>query len=137
MNSALIPQQQTRPAAADYSAALPSWINYLIAAYPTANLASRTFAVLEDAFRDEAPATMTAAARLAVRDQKFFPSVHELGGYVRRVSEDADVVKLPPMEYYRRVSQLWPTCPDCGERVAPEWNSCPACVDLAAMQVQL
>lgn len=125
------------PAAAepDYSSALPPWLNYLVAAFPTANLATFTFAVMEDAFKDESPAIMKAATRAAALDKKFFPTVGELNYYVRKEREkgEGEQWKLPPVDYYRRMSAMWPVCPDCGERVNPEWVNCPACIDMAAM----
>lgn len=136
---------QTRPAikpassapssAATWLDGLPPWLNYLVAAYPAAKLADNTFAVYEDAFGDEDPGVMRAAARAAVRDSRFFPTVHELDRCVRREHErgEQESFTIPGHLHYRRQSALWPTCPACGERVNPEWDNCPACADLARM----
>ena len=123
------------PTAANaYSDVLPRWLNYLIGAFPTANLSANTFPVFEDAFSDVDPATMFAAARAAVKDLRFFPTVHELGVYVRKQAPAGGQWLLPPIIHYRRNSQVWPVCPRCGERVNPDWDNCPACADLARME---
>lgn len=123
------------PAASLYADVLPPWLNYLVAAYPTAKLAANTLPVFEDAFGDEDPAVMRSAARAAVREYNFFPTVHELARCVRNEHErgEQESFIVPAHLHYRRQSALWPACPDCGERVNPEWDSCPACDDLARM----
>lgn len=126
----------TAPSSATaYLDGLPPWLNYLVAAYPAAKLADNTFAVYEDAFGDEEPVIMRAAVRAAVRDIRFFPTVSELTRYVRkeREGEDQASYTIPGHLHYRRISALWPACPECGERVNPEWDDCPACADLARM----
>lgn len=139
MTQALLAKQATTPAVAPaeaYADALPPWLNYLIAAYPTAKLAANTFAVLEDAFSDEDPAVLRDAVRRAVKESRFFPSAAELAVHVRRESERAAVAQyhIPDYLHYRRVSQFWPTCPNCGERINPDWSICPACADLDRME---
>ncbi len=135
MNQVAIASARPPMAADDYGDFLPSWLKYLVAAYPTANVAAGTFAVLEDAFRDETPDVLKLAARACVMEKKFFPTVHEMNYYVRKEHErgDTEQWQLPPHVHYRRMSIHWPVCPDCGERVNPEWVACPACIDLAAM----
>lgn len=127
------------PANPGYIDGLPNWLNYLIAAFPAARLSVNTFAVMEAAFLDEDPAVMRAAAHLAANEQRFFPSVYELRGYVRRESErlEIDQYRVPDYIHYRRRSAMWPICPVCGERVNPAWDTCPACQDLARMENQL
>ena len=126
------------PAKPGYIDGLPNWLNYLIATFPAARLSENTFAVMEDAFLDEDPAVMRAAARLAVNEQRFFPSVYELRGYVRREAErlEIDQYRIPDYIHYRRISARWLTCPVCGERINPTWDVCPACQDLARMENQ-
>ena len=121
--------------APDYQDMLPPWLNYLIAAYPTAKLASRTLPVFEDAFSDEEPDVMREAVRAAVNDLRFFPTVYELRQYVRAANERRDDGnwKLPPHLFYRWASRNWPVCEQCGERV-PDPANCPACADLARSQ---
>jgi len=132
---AVQPQPYTVPPD-DYADVLPGWLNYLIAAYPAAKLAAKTFAVFEDAFGEIDPAIMRQAARAAVLGQKFFPSVHELNAYVQQLlaGDLAEQWLLPPHLHHRRMSQNWPTCPACGERLNPAWPTCPACADLARIK---
>jgi hypothetical protein len=136
--NSLVTQNDLAPMSA-YMDMLPQWLNYLVAAFPQSKLAANTFAVYEDAFGAEEPETMREAARAAVEDLRFFPTVNELRVYVRRTHEraPAEQHKLPPHIFYRRRSRSWPTCPDCGERVSPEWDTCPACVDMERMAVAL
>lgn len=118
-----------------YADALPPWLQYLVAAFPTSKLAARTFVVMEDAFREEPPAILQAAARRATEEKNYFPTVYEMKHYVRKEHEkgEGEQWRLPPIEYYRRMTAMWPVCPDCGEKVKPGWDSCPACADMARM----
>ncbi len=128
-----LPAVHQPPAVDAYADVLPAWLNYLIAAFPTARLAENTFAVYEDVFSNEDPAVMRQAARAAVRASVFFPSVRELAAHVRRQREQRSEWDGAEHLRHRRESQTWPTCPVCGEHVRPDWATCPACADLARM----
>lgn len=136
MNQLAVANTSPTSEADDYNDYLPSWLRYLVAAYPAANVAVGTFAVFEDAFNGVTSPVMTAAVRAAVSELRFFPTVSELRHYVKKQQyrAEAEEARTPDYIQYRKMSSQWPTCPDCGERVDPEWVNCPACIDLAIME---
>jgi hypothetical protein len=112
---------------------LPAWLNYLVAAYPTANIAKMTLAVLEDQFKDIDPAAMMQAARAHVKASKWFPTAQELAAFVESDADDDEqwLIGWDTAEVlrYKRAAATWATCPNCEERT-PDLNNCPFCADM-------
>jgi hypothetical protein len=61
---------------------LPSWLQYLVAAYPTTKLVKKTFAMMEDQFQDVDGKTMDAAVRRHVARSEWWPKASELRAIV-------------------------------------------------------
>jgi hypothetical protein len=78
------------------NAHLPTWLQYLAAAYPQAKVSPMTYAVIEDQFSDIAPETMMSAIRAYVRnpDNKFWPSIAELRVSVKAAVDEAELTQI-------------------------------------------
>lgn len=68
-------------------AALPVWLQYLIAAYPAAQVLSMTYLVYEEQFADVDADTMMLAVKAAVRQHKYstFPAVADIRQQVEAI----------------------------------------------------
>ena len=74
---------------------LPTWLQYLVAAYPQAKVSPMTYAVFEDQFSDIAPETMMSAIRAYVRNgNKFWPSIAELRPCVQAAVDEAEIAQI-------------------------------------------
>lgn len=71
--------------------ALPSWLRYLAAAYPAAQVSPTTFLVYEDQFAEVDTAVMMTAVKAAVKAHRYntFPAVPEIWREVTRINERA------------------------------------------------
>lgn len=81
-----------RPAPAGISQALnalPAWLQYLIAAYPAAQVAGLTYLVYEEQFADVDADTMLTAVKATVRQHKYntFPAVADIRQQVEAIGE--------------------------------------------------
>lgn len=81
----------------DPLATLPSWLRYLVGAFPNAKVASTTFAVYEDQFSDVDQALMLGAIRQAIKGYRFanFPTIAELRQVVSGLEYEEAVAKRP------------------------------------------
>lgn len=82
---------------ADPLAVLPSWLRYLVGAFPAAKVASTTYPVYEDQFSDTDPALMLQAIRQAIKGHRFtnFPTIAELRRVVDGLEYEAAVTNRP------------------------------------------
>jgi hypothetical protein len=92
----------------DYTAFLPSWIQYLIAAYPQANISPKTYAVLEEQLQDVDEETLNRAVRRHVARSVFWPAAAEL----RTVIQALPPEQASRPKYGRFVAQAGELYPD-------------------------
>lgn len=92
----------------DPLAALPSWLRYLVGAFPAAKVASTTYPVYEDQFSDTDPALMLQAIRQAIKGHRFtnFPTIAELRRMVDALEYEAAVSNRPTVNLQARRQEL-------------------------------
>lgn len=97
----LTPYQPQAPAVAgeDYTAFLPSWINYLIAAYPQTKTAARTYAVLEDQFDGVDEGLMNRVVRKHVAKSEWWPATAQLREILTELEREP--LPLSPADAYK------------------------------------
>lgn len=107
--TAIAPQTNNRRAPA--TAAELNWLDYLVYASPSANIAPATLAILAIEFAGEDAGIMRAAVRAHVNSSKWFPSVAELRQQVNAARQQAEIAEchaaaLAQVERVRELRQL-------------------------------
>lgn len=86
---------------------IPTWLAYLVAAYPSAKNSPMTYVVLTDQFQGTPGAELYEAARLYVKEGgKWFPSAFEFRPFVERATAQAE--EQAAAARWQSVVDTWP-----------------------------